>query len=328
MVQENDVDAGVARTLLELIAALPVGSEAIITMVYGRPAHGLIALRMNIEAALADVFRSKATDHATRVASSELVPYDPGRELLDGESSFRATSQIPQAQPLLELLAHPMDLGLFRPEAMNEGPPRFYVVSVRDRGDETRYHLLRKLTAGYRLNRSKLTAVIWRNGVYDELREEPVLLSDDFDAVMTDEITVVTNQRNLDAMLGLVDESVAIARSRLAEVTTDLRFANYAEFEDAVVRDLNMLAKLRSIVELRKDAKYRDAMTMDRMVAFARDIPDVGIDIQGPEGQEMFVFHSDPQRRWKLLRLLDDQFVRSLITDVEYEANSKSRLRP
>lgn len=281
---------------------------------------------MSITASVAESFRIRVIDHVNRVNAAELVPYSAGRELLDGESSFRRTTNMPQATALLDELDRSVDFAGFEPRHMTEVSPRFYVVSLRERGKPDQVHFLKRLRAGYKLNRTKLIALVFRDGTYDEMNEEPMLLSDDFDAVITREIMIATNQRHVDEALGVTEEAMEAAKTMLHDVTTDLRFANYSDFEDAVVGDMNMVSKLRSIVELRQDPKFRDAMTMPRMVDFVRKNPDLGIDLTGPTGQEAFVYHTDLQRRWKLLRLLDDEFLRSVITDLDYEANSKSRL--
>jgi Domain of unknown function (DUF4868) len=326
--EDAPIDADVARTFLTLTSDLPVGTEVQITMVFGRPPD-LIGQRVPVAATLAEDFRLRALLWITTRLQYELVRYEPGRSLLDGEASFRWTAEIPQASELLDLLDNWLDLTLFDPTNAPE-QPNFYVVSLRDRGGPAkatdRVHLLRKLDRQYRLKRSRAVALVLRDGTYETLVEEPVILSDDFDAALTRELTIVTNQRNLDAMLGFVDDARRHAEATLREVTQDLNFINYTDFEAAVINDLNMLSKLRSIVELRTDKTYAEAMKMERIVEFVKENPHLGIDLVGAKGAEQFVFHNDPQRRWKLLRLLDDQFVRSLITELTYEANSKSRL--
>jgi hypothetical protein len=319
-------DAEVARTFLHLVAGLLVGTDAIVTIFLDRPGGNPPPFRLDLTSSASEGFRSRATEWAARVGASELVSYDPGRTLVDGEASFQPTETFRAAVQLSDALRVPLDLNLFSPSVTRQAPPRFYVVSLRERGHTEQVHLVRRLDAGYRLHRSRVYALIWSNGTYDELRGEPLFFRADFDAVIGTELTVVTDQRNVDAMFGLVEEALQLARKTLASVTSDLVIRNYPEFEEAVLNDLNMVSKLHSITELRRDPRYREAMTTQRIVAFAKQNPKFQIDWEGREGSESLVFHSDAQRRWRLLRLLDDQFVRSIITSLDYEANSKSRL--
>jgi hypothetical protein len=85
-----------------------------------------------------------------------------------------------------------------------------------------------------------------------------------------------------------------------------------------------MVSKVRSISEkLAGNATYAAAMTMPNLVRFVHAHPELGIDLEGPPGAEQLIFHNDPQRRWRILKLLDDDFLHSQITELDYEANSK-----
>jgi hypothetical protein len=41
------------------------------------------------------------------------------------------------------------------------------------------------------------------------------------------------------------------------------------------------------------------------------------------EGKSQLVFDGTPQGRWKILKLLDDEFLASEMTSIKYEVNSK-----
>jgi hypothetical protein len=57
------------------------------------------------------------------------------------------------------------------------------------------------------------------------------------------------------------------------------------------------------------------------IVEFGRNIQIVA------EGEaERFVFDPSPKLRWEILKLLDDDFVRSSLTQNRYEVNSKSAI--
>jgi hypothetical protein len=42
--------------------------------------------------------------------------------------------------------------------------------------------------------------------------------------------------------------------------------------------------------------------------------------------QETIAYDNDPQKRWAILKLLDDSYLTSTLTDYNYEANSKQIL--
>ena len=53
-------------------------------------------------------------------------------------------------------------------------------------------------------------------------------------------------------------------------------------------------------------------------------IPEYQVDITGDGDAARLVFRNDAQHRFKILKLLDDDYLHSELTSLEYEANSKS----
>lgn len=315
-------DEAVARGLLERLAALDQSSALRVTVVAGKPDH-FKGYMLTLTNPLANVFRTKVVEFAERIREVPLVLFSPTRMYSDGAASYVEPRRLPAAEELLNLLGEPLNLTPFTPDVMAREKPRMYVVSVDDQKRHPEVHLLRHLDASYRLDRSRRVALVWRNNVYDELQEEPLLFADNYDTVLTSTVAIIVERRGTDGALGVVEEVRERAREVLKQVTSGLRIKNFDQFSLAVIGDRNMLGRLRSIEELAKDERYQHAMTMEAIVALSRERPDLALDIDRSGDDEKLVFYSDPQRRWRLLQLLDDSFVRSLITDIEYGANSK-----
>lgn len=88
-----------------------------------------------------------------------------------------------------------------------------------------------------------------------------------------------------------------------------------------------MMRKLSSIADkIQRNPAYLKAMAMDKIAGFLKEQPHIEIDLEGSGEALRFVFHSDPQRRWRILHLLDDDYLRSPLTELDYEANSKNLL--
>ena len=70
---------------------------------------------------------------------------------------------------------------------------------------------------------------------------------------------------------------------------------------------------------------YLKNVSMERI---KRVIAEYGLALrtEGEEGQEKLVFENDPQRRWLILKLLDDDYLYSEMTDARYAANSRAQL--
>ena len=48
--------------------------------------------------------------------------------------------------------------------------------------------------------------------------------------------------------------------------------------------------------------------------------------IVNENGQEKLLFEANPNKRWLILKLLDDDYLGSIMTNEKYEVNSKSRV--
>jgi len=172
-----------------------------------------------------------------------------------------------------------------------------------------------------------LVAAIFRDGVYSELEEETLLFDKSFDFVVASDITLIMR---LDAFQGSLDY-LAEVRARAAEilrtVTVQVPIANFDEFSAAVCRQLGMISKLASVAaRFTSDPAYAASMTLEKITQFASAHPEHLIDLEGPTNDQKLVFYPDPQRRWKILKLLDDDYLFSELTSREYDANSKSQV--
>jgi hypothetical protein len=63
---------------------------------------------------------------------------------------------------------------------------------------------------------------------------------------------------------------------------------------------------------------------MPRLLDFVRRHPEYQVDVSGAGDDARLVYRNDAQHRFKILKLLDDDYLHSQLTSLEYEANSKS----
>jgi hypothetical protein len=65
------------------------------------------------------------------------------------------------------------------------------------------------------------------------------------------------------------------------------------------------------------------------MADIKRTIAEFSLDVQIVRDgrKEELLFESDPKKRWLILKLLDDDYLGSIMTQEKYEVNSKSALR-
>jgi hypothetical protein len=86
------------------------------------------------------------------------------------------------------------------------------------------------------------------------------------------------------------------------------------------------MAKMSSIKRsMQSDPEYAAAMTMTNLIDYIENHPHVDIATVGQGRQRKLVFDPTPARRFQLLKLLDDNFLHSMLTERDYEAGSKQQ---
>ena len=87
-----------------------------------------------------------------------------------------------------------------------------------------------------------------------------------------------------------------------------------------------MMNKMASIARsLDDDPQYAKAMTMPKLLGFIDANPGCGVDVVGAGAARKLAYNNAPQKRFKILNLLNDDFLRSQLTQREYEATGKTR---
>lgn len=183
----------------------------------------------------------------------------------------------------------------------------------------------RQLRPTMRLERARVLPALWTGDRYVRLEQEHVLLLDGrFDAVVAGGVALFTGKAAFEKMFDLVAELRRSSAATFASVTRDLRIEGLAELEAACTSQPAMMAKMASVQRrLDSDTGYREAMTMDRVVEFVLAHPETEVEVTGTGDDARLVFRSD-RRRYKILKLLDDDYLHSLLTSRSYEANDKS----
>jgi len=281
-----------------------------------------LVTRVLLGASLDLTFREAAAGRAADLAERTPRPYSPAAELSRGE--------VMHLEPVTGLLAGLQDtvatgdVAPYDPDATWVAHLRLLAARVTTT-DGAHLTFWRELRPTARLERSRVVAALWRGDRFDRLAEEHVLLLDGrFDAVVVGGMALFTAKGTFERLFDFVAELRRSAAATYLEVTRELRIEGAADLEAACTSNPAMMAKMASIRRhLEGDTGYREAMTMDRLVAFVQAHPETEVEVTGCGDQARLVFRSD-RRRYKILKLLDDDYLHSLLTSRSYEANSKS----
>ncbi len=108
------------------------------------------------------------------------------------------------------------------------------------------------------------------------------------------------------------------ATETLKLVTTQIPIKNQEAFEKACTTQLSMMEKLSRIAK----NPYLKSLTLADIQRTIREFK-LDIEVVGKNQEAQLVFDPHPQKRWLILKLLDDDYLDSTLTRKRYEVNSK-----
>jgi hypothetical protein len=281
------------------------------------------ARRLNLTADLADAFGALAQDFGRRLADRTPLPFDAGRKPDSYEVAYLPEDNVDGLDEVAAAVADATRLELFKGTPAHAAKLRFYVVGLHSRNPGWT-HFIRAKGSSLRLQQTRKLAALMRRGTYDRLDSDSLLFDADFDAVVSDGVVLIANQSSFQRALGFVEQAQELARQTIEQLGPHLQIANFDDFRAAASSDLNMVAKLSSIAaKMAADPAYVATMTTANIIAFAED-KGIEIDTVEANDERQLEFHPDPTRRYRILKLLDDDYLHSQLTDLDYEANSDS----
>lgn len=215
----------------------------------------------------------------------------------------------------IEPLASPPDLGTFQEESWFVEGLRFYVIVVKPSNGEPvyfyRYYTPKKL-----LSQSSFFGIRRGTNEYDRV-DEPIFLFDQhIDCFSRDNHMFILKKENFHYIFRFLEEVIRTAKQTLARIQSHIPIENFDEFARSCERNPSKMRKLKNIAT----QPYLDSITMaDIKKAIATH--NLNIQIVTVNGQETLRY--DPKEQYGILKLLDDDYLQSIMTNKSYEATGK-----
>lgn len=107
----------------------------------------------------------------------------------------------------------------------------------------------------------------------------------------------------------------------MTTILAQIPISNADAFRAAGTGQMQMMSKLAQIAR----KPYLNRVTIEDL---RRTITECELEVQIVEedGQEKLLFEANPNKRWLILKMLDDDFLGSIMTDQKYAVNSKSAI--
>jgi hypothetical protein len=279
--------------------------------------------RLQLSDNLTDDFREVVQTNLQRLnkelTSQDLVirPYEAGAKLDSHEVEHVDISAEPFIAKQLEALSSVADVSVFQHSQEFIDGLHFYVIVLQPPQQEAIY-CLRSYSPKKELGRSALFAAIFEagSGQFDKIIKPAFLFDEHLDCVVTADTLFILNKDAFQKIFRFFEMVRKAAQETLSKIMHAVPIANFAEFAEACEAHLHKLAKLNNIAR----KPYLNTLSMAD-IKRVKTKCGLKIKIVKKDGKEMLLF--DKNDRWSILRLLDDDYLASVMTGSNYEANSK-----
>jgi Kiwa KwaB-like protein len=195
---------------------------------------------------------------------------------------------------------------------------RFYVITAQPPSGDPVY-FFRSYTPKKMLGRSRFFAVMFRQGIYDKVIEPAFLFDQHIDCVSYNGIMFIFKKENFYEIFRFFETIRRIAKETLDTIRATVPIQNFDDFARDCEGHLAKLEKLRNIAA----KPYWGKITVENMkkVIEKNNLP---VQFVQTNVGEKLVY--DPSDKWVLLKLLDDDYLWSLMTEQSYEVTGKREL--
>ncbi|MHB8597778.1 MAG: Kiwa anti-phage protein KwaB-like domain-containing protein [Ktedonobacteraceae bacterium] len=310
--------------------------------------NNILSIDLNsctINVCVASVSKTEATPHFQRIKITEEVGVDFRGIIEDFIKKYRSEwnadellfpEYAPQSDPdtyeiehislsayniLLEQISPLLSLAgveVFDEDKKFVADMRFYVIAIHPpQGDPV--YFFRIYEAKKLLSQSKCLGIWLNNGSYDRITTPVFFFDEEIDCMSQSGIMFIFNKTNFQNIFQFFEAVRIVAREALDNIKINVPIQNFDEFARDCEGHITKMRKLKNIAT----KSYLSKITMDHIkeVIKRNNLPVKTVE---ENGKEMLVY--DRKERWVILKLLDDDYLWSLLTEQCYEVTGKREL--
>ncbi|MGH2497117.1 MAG: Kiwa anti-phage protein KwaB-like domain-containing protein [Ktedonobacteraceae bacterium] len=216
-----------------------------------------------------------------------------------------------QIEPLVTLA----DLEIFEADEKFVAGMRFYVIVAQPPEGDAVY-FFRAYSPKKMLSRSRSFAMIFSNGIYDRVSDPMFLFDHMIDCVYQDGMMFLFKKEHFHEMFRFFEMVRKVASETLETIRIAVPIHNFETFVKDCEANMAKQIKLNHIAS----KPYLERLTIDNIKkVIVKNNLSVSIIKDG--NKEMIVY--DHTNKWVLLKLLDDDYLWSLMTEQSYEVSGK-----
>ncbi len=194
---------------------------------------------------------------------------------------------------------------------------RFYVIVVQPLSEEPIY-FFRTYTHKKLLNRSLIYA-IFRHDLYDLVTDAVLVFDSKVDCLCRGDTMFIFDKKSFQNIFYFFDEVRQIAKEALESIKVCIPIKNFDEFTNDCGRHIWKQRMLKKIAS----KSYLSKITIDHIKKVIEHNK-LSVKTEYEDGKEKLVY--DPKNKWVILNLLDDNYLWSMLTEINYEVTGKQEL--
>jgi hypothetical protein len=266
--------------------------------------------RLRIDEDVAAEFRTLGRRHIRRLAGADVIGMDLGFTP-DDERVMRLPTANFDDPRLIERILDPGGLPYFNLD--EHASVAFYCFVARR--DDTRAGFMHRASS-VALGRRNIIQAVLNDNVVSRLDADVLTFAPVVDLLLEPDSIWISNLSSFRGLFRTMPMLLGGMQDDLNAVTGQIPVANLEDFRLACSNDARMMAKLANVAR----RPYLANLTADRI---RQVIERYHLDPAVLNAQGRLVHDNSPRRRWLILRILDDSYLESLMTNSHYEVNSK-----
>jgi hypothetical protein len=286
----------------------------------GQPEARVLSLADDAENFFRSVIASAVVDQIPNSSLKALDPvYKPEKDVIE----WAQANEVQAIQLAVTRYANLSPLTSFQPsDKAYIRRLRFWVGVLTD-GEGRKAYFFRAFSSASELQRKRGAAMVLRDGSFTKVEEQIFLFDDNIDCFVFEGFLFVLRKNDYRRIFDQLDAVRQRARLAAAALHEKVPIANFDEFEKACTTQAALADKLIAVQE--RDYFNRLSYMMLKPVI---DEFELKIPVETNNGAPQLVFQTGPEHRWRILRLVDDDFLKSSMTENRYEVNSKTASTP
>jgi Domain of unknown function (DUF4868) len=248
-----------------------------------------------------------------------LLQYDPSAMNREYEVEFLALVKESDIAAQIADLKAIATLPLFEADEQFVSQLHFYVI-VASVSNETAL-FFRFYSPQNELSRSSFLGFRLSDTVFNKIDEPTFLFNLRVDAIAFRGVLYILNKNNFQRIFRYYERMRAAGKEALDTIAERITIENFDAFSALCQGQLNMMAKLKNIAA----KEYLQRVTIEDIKRVIRHFR-LDAKITKYNGEERLLFDPNSKDKWLILRILDDDYLGSMMTKLKYEANSKRQL--